>query len=203
MEPATRAVRLAREPGPRRGPAAELLSKEMSGRTKTIDLGRLGLCAGEGRRLELPVAVDGLEFGGQRYEAEPPIVTTRLDVARTTGGGYSLRLRFRLRLTGPCMRCLEDAGRTLDVDAREVDQPGGGEDLDSPYLTADELDLRSWARDALALELPAQIVCRDDCLGICAVCGENLNRAAPEHHHARPRDSRFAKLSELRFNSTD
>ena len=82
----------------------------------------------------------------------------RLDVSHTTSG-WSLRLRFEAALDGPCMRCLEPAGHAVAVDAREIDQPGGGEELDSPYVDGDELDLSGWARDALALALPAQIVC--------------------------------------------
>ena len=65
------------------------------------------------------------------------------------------------------------------MDAREVDQPGDVEELRSPYLDGDELDVAAWARDALALALPTQIVCSADCLGLCPVCGENLNTAAP------------------------
>ena len=97
------------------------------------------------------------------------------------------------------MRCLEDAGRGFEIDVREVDQPGGGDDLSSPYLEGDELDVRAWARDSLALALPTKITCTEDCLGLCAICGENLNTAGPEHYHESPRDPRFAKLSELKF----
>jgi uncharacterized protein len=61
------------------------------------------------------------------------------------------------------------------------------------------LDLHAWARDALALALPATLLCRDDCAGLCAVCGENLNRAAPGHQHEAGPDPRWAKLSEIRF----
>jgi uncharacterized protein len=85
------------------------------------------------------------------------------------------------------------------VDAREIDQPGEADELRSPYVEGDELDVKRWSRDALALALPAQIVCTDDCLGLCAVCGENLNRAGPEHKHEREPDPRWAKLGELRF----
>jgi uncharacterized protein len=66
-------------------------------------------------------------------------------------------------------------------------------------VTRDELDLRAWAHDALALAFPAQIVCRDDCLGLCPVCGENLNEAGPDHAHEQAPDPRWAKLRELRF----
>src|SRR5215212_10008757 len=171
--------------------------------TDTFDLGRLGLTSGEGRHLDLTARIDPLQFGGQRYEATPPEVPIQLDVSRTTGSGWFLRLRFSARLSGPCMRCLEDAGRNepIAVDSREVDQPGAGdEELTSPYLDGDDLDVHAWARDALVLELPTQILCTAECRGLCAVCGENLNTADPGHHHEKPPDPRWAKLSELKLD---
>jgi uncharacterized protein len=121
-----------------------------------------------------------------------------LDVSRMTHGGYALRLRFAAGLTGPCMRCLEPAEPKVAVDAREVDQPGGGEELRSPYVEGEELDLAAWARDAYALALPAQVVCREDCAGLCPKCGVNLNEDPGHAHEAEP-DPRWAKLRELRF----
>jgi DUF177 domain-containing protein len=169
----------------------------MGGTTNTIDLGRLGLSSGEGATLTPAVAIDAIELGGQRYTA-PGAVDSRLDVSHTTTG-YALRLRFDVRLEGPCMRCLEPAGHDLSIEAREVDQPGGGEDLRSPYLEGDELDVGSWARDALVLALPAQIVCSKECRGLCGICGANLNED-PEHAHEREPDPRWRKLSELKLD---
>jgi uncharacterized protein len=168
--------------------------------TDIFDLGRLSLASGEGRRIDLRVRIDGFDFGGQHYAVDGGSVAAVLDAARTTGAGYSLRLRFGARLEGPCMRCLESSDRTVEVDAREVDQPGGGDELRSPYLEDDDLDIRGWGRDALALALPAQIICSEDCQGLCAVCGENLNQAGPEHQHEREPDPRWAALRELRFD---
>ena len=39
-------------------------------------------------------------------------------------------------------------------------------------------------RDLIAEELPPKLLCRDDCRGLCAVCGADLN-ADPEHRHER------------------
>ena len=169
----------------------------MAGRTDVFDLARLQLASGQARRVDVRVDIDPLEFGGQRYSASG-LTDAVLDVARTTTG-FTLRLRFEAELAGPCMRCLEDAATGIAVDAREIDQPGGGDELQSPYLDGAELEVRAWAHDALALALPAQIVCRDDCRGLCPVCGENLNQAGPDHAHEREPYPRFAKLSELRF----
>jgi uncharacterized protein len=171
----------------------------MSLRTDVFALDRLGLASGQGRRLELHVGVEDFDLGGQRYAVEPPVRPVLLDVSRTTGNGWALRLRFEATLSGPCMRCLERGGPTLRVDAREVEQPGAGDELESPYVDEEgELDLRAWARDALALAMPAQILCRSDCRGLCPQCGADLN-AEPEHAHEREPDPRWAKLSELRF----
>ena len=166
--------------------------------TDIFDLGTLSLASGEGRRIDLQVRVDGFDFGGQRYVVEDGAVTATLDAARMTAG-YSLRLRFEARLEGPCTRCLEPADRGVAVDSREVDHPGEDEELHSPYVEGQDLDVRAWSRDALALALPVQIVCREECLGLCAICGQNLNEAGDEHHHESAPDPRWAKLGELRF----
>jgi uncharacterized protein len=171
----------------------------MPQRTEIFDLGRLGLSSGEGRRLDFDVPVDGFSFAGQDYAVPGRSVEAVLDVSHTTSG-YSLRLRFAAAVTGPCMRCLEEAGHAIEVDSREIDQPGGGEDLRSPYLEQGQLDVQAWARDALALALPTQIVCRQECLGLCAVCGDNLNEVGPEHAHEAEPDPRWAALRELEFD---
>ena len=169
-------------------------------RTDTFDLGALRLSVGEGRRLELGVVLEPFLLGGERYPVAPSLVPARLDISRTTGEGYALRLRFEATLVGPCMRCLEPASQSFAVDAREISQPGEGDELDSPYVRHGVLDLQAWARDSLALALPATLLCRADCAGLCPVCGADLNLAGPEHQHEREPDPRWSKLSELRFD---
>ena len=171
----------------------------MRPRTDSFDLGRLRLTSGEGRRLDLEVALDPLQFGGETYAMTPPAVEAILDISRTTHNGYALRLRFGASLQGPCMRCLEPAQPAISVDSREVDQPGDVEELRSPYVTDEVLDVHAWARDALALALPAQLLCREECAGLCAICGTDLNTAGAEHAHERAPDPRWAKLGEIRF----
>ena len=170
----------------------------MPQRTDLFDLGRLRLTSGEGRRLDLHVGLDPFDYGGARYAVAPELVPVRLDVSRTTGQGWALRLRFEATLEGPCMRCLEHASPAFAVDAYEVHQPGAGEELTSPYLD-DELHLAAWARDALALALPAQLTCRPECAGLCPQCGANLNEEPAHAHDAAP-SARWAKLSELKFD---
>ena len=170
----------------------------MPPRADTFDLAALRLSAGEGRSIELAQPLEPFELGGQTYAVTPSPVPLRLDVSRTTHSGWALRLRFEATLEGPCMRCLEPAAPRFGVDAREFDQPGGGEELQSPYVEDQQIDLAAWTRDALALALPAQLTCRPECAGLCGQCGANLNED-PDHHHDAAPDPRWAKLGELKF----
>lgn len=172
----------------------------MAPRADLIDLDTMHLRPGEGRRMDTEVGIEPLMLAGQRYTVDGGTVDTRLDVSRTVSGGYALRLRFDAPLEGACMRCMADAMPVMSVDAREIDQPGDVEELHSPYLDSSVLDLAAWSRDALVLAMPAQIVCREECLGLCSVCGANLNEADPEEHrHAESTDPRWAKLRDLKL----
>jgi len=176
----------------------------MAAQTHDFDLAGLRLSAGEGRRLALEVPIEALLLGSESYAAlaadrGSPSVPVELDVSRMTGGGYALRLRFSAAVSGPCMRCLKPANPIVDVEAREVDRPGGGDELDSPYIQDETLDLAAWARDAFALAVPAKVLCREDCAGLCPICAADLNDAGPEHRHESAPDRRWAKLRELKI----
>jgi uncharacterized protein len=169
-------------------------------RTTTIDLARLSLAHGEGKRLELPVELEPFELAGQTYYAEPAAPTVRLEISRP-GGGYAFRLQFPAHLEGPCMRCLEPGALDLEVEAREVDQAAtDDEELRSPYVADDELDIGRWAHDATVLALPTRFLCRPDCTGLCPVCGESLNDADPtDHEHEQSIDPRWSPLKNLKL----
>ena len=139
-----------------------------------------------------------LELGGQTYAPVPERPEATLLITRLSSG-LLFELSFSVRLVGPCMRCLADAAVPLELALREYEatSPRGSEELATPYLEDDRLDLSAWARDAVALALPVQIVCREDCAGLCATCGADLNVGACACPPPEP-DSRWSKLAELR-----
>lgn len=168
--------------------------------THLLDLGSLSLRSGQGARLQLLVPLAPVTLGGERYAPQPAPVPAQLEVSRMSGPGYALRLRFQAALHGPCMRCLSDARPLLEVDAREVDVPGGGTaELDSPYVDNETLDLAAWAHDAFLLAAPVAVLCRENCRGLCPICAVNLNEVGAEHAHERGPDPRWAKLRELKL----
>jgi uncharacterized protein len=73
-----------------------------------------------------------------------------------------------------CSRCLAPAAGevTTGVDELFEREPVPGETYP---LTAEALDLEPLVRDAIILELPGAPLCRDDCAGLCAICGADHN----------------------------
>ena len=166
-----------------------------------IDLSRLTLRSGEGKRLELAVALEPFELGGQTYVAEPRAPLVRLEISRQAGG-FAFHISFTVGLEGPCMRCLDQAQMEIEVEAREVDQAAtDDEELRSPYVSEEELEISRWAHDATVLAMPTTFLCRSDCKGLCPICGESLNDADPaDHEHEAAPDPRWSALDELKFD---
>jgi uncharacterized protein len=182
-----------------------MAAERAQSRQHDFDLASLRLSPGEGRRLDLVTSIDPLVLGSETYSADSGEsgvagIPMQLNISRMTGGGYALRLHFSARIVGPCMRCLKPASPRVEVEAREVDRPGSGDELDSPYVHDETLDLAGWARDSFALAIPAKILCKEDCAGLCPVCAADLidlDPARPEHDHEAAPDPRWAKLREL------
>ena len=164
----------------------------------TFNLRTVRLQSGEQFRDVKEVELEPLELGGQRYVPIPEKPEAVLTLTRMSSG-LMLELELAVRLVGPCMRCLADAGLPIEVRAREYQatSPGESDELTTPYMEEDKLDLSAWARDAVALSLPDKILCRDDCAGLCPLCGRDLN-AEPHEHEETETDSRWAKLAELK-----
>jgi uncharacterized protein len=164
----------------------------------TFDLRSVRIRSGEEHREAREIELPALELGGQRYVPVPEKIEAEFVVTRASTGTV-LQLRFPARLHGPCVRCLADAVLDLRISGREYQatSPGESEELRSPYVRDEIVDLSAWARDALVLALPDQILCRLDCAGLCPTCGRDLN-VEPHVHEETATDPRWAALETLR-----
>jgi uncharacterized protein len=162
-----------------------------------FDLRNVRVRSGEEHREAVEIEIAPIELGGERYVAVPETIPAELAVTRASTG-WVFEVRFSVRLHGPCVRCLTDAVVEESLGLREYQATSPDSDeLTTPYLTENRLDLSAWARDALVLALPDKILCRADCAGLCPVCGQDLNRE-PHTHDEDDTDPRWAALSELR-----
>ncbi|MGB8649098.1 MAG: YceD family protein [Mycobacteriales bacterium] len=104
-------------------------------------------------------------------------------------------------LTGECGRCLSPVSDTLTVRVQELFvYPEASTDHDEEdevsQLVGDLLDLTPTLRDAVVLALPLNPLCREDCQGLCATCGERLDDL-PEGHTHDTTDARWGALAGL------
>ncbi|HJS69843.1 MAG TPA: DUF177 domain-containing protein [Gaiellaceae bacterium] len=164
----------------------------------TFNVRTVKLRPGEQFRDVRSVDLEPLDLGGQRYVPIPESPEAVITLTQTSSG-LVLELELEVRMVGPCVRCLADAGVSLHVTSQEYQarSPGESDELTTPYLVEHRLDLSAWAHDAVALALPDKILCRDDCAGLCPVCGRDLNRE-PHEHEDEAHDPRWAALADLK-----
>lgn len=101
-----------------------------------------------------------------------------------SGDDVFLRARLQGACVTTCSRCLEKARVPLDVAlvvsfaqraAGDPEPDSEEEDVDVAYLDGEEVDLAPEIRDQLLLTFPIKPLCREDCAGLCAICGGNRN----------------------------
>lgn len=117
--------------------------------------------------------------------AEPLVVAGRLQ--ETAEGEYFWRGHLSGVVKTACRRCLTDLTCPVesDVDVMFSTDPDAQDDP-SVYPVSEasrSIDLRPAVREELALAAPAFALCREDCAGLCPVCGADLN-AGPCGHAA-------------------
>jgi uncharacterized protein len=103
-------------------------------------------------------------------------------------------------LTGQCGRCLEPVSAELDVDICELfayrdsitDETTEADEVHR--IDGDLLDVEPVVRDVVVLALPWTPVCRPDCPGLCADCGQRLDELPAGHKHEMI-DPRWAALA--------
>ena len=103
-----------------------------------------------------------------------------------------------VQLSGECVRCLVGISAELEVDVQELFtySESDASEEEASRLEGELIDLEPVLRDQVVLDLPFQPVCREDCAGLCPVCGTNLNDQ-PEHTHEAEIDPRWAALAGL------
>ncbi len=142
-----------------------------------VDVGRILGCRGVSLSAEAEVALPA-DLGQGFRTAAPARVTAAIT---NTGRFLHAEGRIELAVRAECVRCLGSVDLLLAVPfTQDYLPPGrplnGGEAAnDFAPLTGEVLDLDPAVSEAVFLALPMKPLCREDCLGLCAQCGQNLN----------------------------
>ena len=169
------------------------------------------------------IELDGLEEQGgkfsQVYEAddlrlddedvklvEPAEIQGR---ARRVGTEVELRGRVSARLEVPCGRCLKPVEVPINSGfterfvsavswAADEQHELQEEDLNLAVFDGAGIELNDLAREEILLAIPANVLCREDCRGLCPTCGTDRNQGDC-HCETNEVDSRWQKLKELQM----
>ena len=129
----------------------------------------------------------------------------------------SLAGDLRLRMAPACARCGQAFETELEIRVQrhlvpyfsgpreellseEEEIELSAEDLEFSFYHGEEIDLGQILGEEITLALPMRFLCREDCLGLCPICGKNLNQG-PCGCEARDEFSPFAVLKDLKLKS--
>jgi DUF177 domain-containing protein len=127
-----------------------------------------------------------------------------------TGQGILFRGKVRGMIRLQCGRCLESFLKTLEIPVRSewrlISAPSKSaekersfqiEDLETGLIKPGDLDLAERILEEVILTIPIQPLCRETCLGLCPICGENKN-ISPCNCKAKDETSPFSVLKDLK-----
>ena len=126
------------------------------------------------------------------------------DLGNLINADYS----FKTSCAALCDRCAREFNLELESQGRLFFMTGSGkepapdENLKLFHHDHPEVDITQDILDAMALAIPAKILCRQDCKGLCPQCGTDLNSQSCSCS-AAPVDSRWEKLRELKKNLSE
>jgi uncharacterized protein len=100
-----------------------------------------------------------------------------------TPQGILVQGTFNARLTAECVRCLTEFQQALHMNFNELYAFKYKGISESGLVLPEDgtMDLAPLVREYLLLEVPFSPVCRPDCLGLCIICGADLNVEPCEH----------------------
>jgi uncharacterized protein len=105
------------------------------------------------------------------------LVTGTITITRASKDTLVARGDFLAEITAPCHRCLEEARLNLNLQLNQAYELSAPDDEELLPIESNSINLREAFYREMMINLPAKILCREDCRGICPNCGVNLNVA--------------------------
>jgi uncharacterized protein len=156
---------------------------------------------------------DQIDLDSESFSLDHPLT---VEITLTNDGGViEVAGRYDTRLTALCGRCLTEYERDIDgeVQARFLgsedelreEKEAAEEPIYYGLIRDNQVDVGSVVRQDVLVQCPMRPLCREDCEGLCPVCGINLNEedCGHEQQSGDPRMARFRELAEDQDESED
>lgn len=160
-----------------------------------------GILLSDGESGYYDIKLDSLEFElgpGRRLESG---ISINLHIYNEDGYIH-VKGHTEATLLAPCDRCLVETKVIVPVDLDEEYKIRGRLiDLDddaAPYFTGESLDAEKLLHDSVLSSMPVKVLCKEDCKGLCPICGQNLNErdCGCDRTVGDPRMEKFKELFE-------
>jgi len=133
------------------------------------------------------------------FSSAPVMVTGAI---KRNGKHFSLELHYVSKWTFLCGRCLGETEYVIEGEImRSIVKERNDAEDDVVYVESAVIDLYDVIYNDIVLNLPTQVICDDDCKGLCPDCGINLNKDSCNCDDENI-DPRLAKLKNL-FTHTE
>ena len=176
---------------------------------------RIGDMPAAGMTLEDSLAVESLPALMKLTRKGECIFHTPVDVRLfivPTAGMFRVEGKLRTSVGLTCSRCLDAFSHSLashfhvtytreipgETGASAEGQELRAEEMGLVPFEGEEIDFREMLQEQIVLSIPMQPCCRDECRGLCAQCGANLNRGACDCEAGPREKSPFAGLAKLK-----
>ena len=139
-----------------------------------LNLRDVFISPGASKQLDYRLDLSSLTYGGIKPFEKPISVFAK---AENKAGLVRLELNVSFTYFGSCDRCGVDLQRDFNESFHHILVVSLSGDCDDEYIeTPDyEIELDELVTEDILLELPGKLLCKDDCKGLCAKCGKNLN----------------------------
>lgn len=140
-----------------------------------LQLKRIFERIGDQMNISAEIPLEELREMGTSIDCASPIsLSGRIS---NLAGMVSLDYSLQATVRHLCDRCLDEFDREYSLDfshilVRDEDSLNGDDDVFCDGLA---LDMNELAISDLLVNLPTKVLCREDCMGLCPVCGKNLN----------------------------
>ncbi len=141
-----------------------------------IDLSKLFEREGSELNISCPFEAESISFGGETFEVVNKS-EVELEIRHSHNRQISARGHVLLRLGMPCSRCLKMVEVPFELEPEteiSMNHPADSED-EMPYVSGYSLDVDLFVLDELYVNMPMQVLCKEDCKGLCPKCGKDLN----------------------------
>jgi uncharacterized protein len=158
-------------------------------------------------RFDVAFAPGEIQYDQGLSQATPLEAIGAAELLPHTLGEIRIQGHLKVRMQADCDRCLEPAEFPIDSDFdlfyRPAKRAGYEEDVEIDegesevaFYEGSGVELKDILREFVLLSLPMQRICREDCHGICPVCGQNRNQADCACE-SKKMDDRWSALKKL------